>query len=224
MADVVPGTLLAADPVEIERLLGGRALPADWPVAPCWCARPRCSRSSASSAATWPARPTRSTSDGHGPRHGHADRAGAGQQLPEPMFTPSTKATEGHDLNIDFAAAVDLVGARGGRRGPGHLSRAVRACRKRVAPPPGSSWPTPSSSSASSTASLCCAMRCHARLLASVAGRPGRARATPSRLRQAAAPRLARRTAVGPHAAPALGSRRRDRSHVRSGTWRPTSA
>jgi phosphoribosylaminoimidazole-succinocarboxamide synthase len=32
-------------------------------------------------------------------------------RLPEPMFTPSTKATEGHDVNIDFAAAVDLVGA-----------------------------------------------------------------------------------------------------------------
>ncbi len=32
-------------------------------------------------------------------------------ELPEPMFTPSTKAKEGHDLNIDFAAAVDLVGA-----------------------------------------------------------------------------------------------------------------
>ena len=32
-------------------------------------------------------------------------------KLDEPMFTPSTKAEEGHDLNIDFAAAVDLVGA-----------------------------------------------------------------------------------------------------------------
>jgi phosphoribosylaminoimidazole-succinocarboxamide synthase len=32
-------------------------------------------------------------------------------RLDEPMFTPSTKAEEGHDLNIDFAAAVDLVGA-----------------------------------------------------------------------------------------------------------------
>jgi phosphoribosylaminoimidazole-succinocarboxamide synthase len=32
-------------------------------------------------------------------------------RLKAPMFTPSTKATEGHDLNIDFAAAVDLVGA-----------------------------------------------------------------------------------------------------------------
>ena len=32
-------------------------------------------------------------------------------RLPEPLFTPSTKAAEGHDENIDFAAAVDLVGA-----------------------------------------------------------------------------------------------------------------
>jgi phosphoribosylaminoimidazole-succinocarboxamide synthase len=31
-------------------------------------------------------------------------------QLPEPVFTPSTKAEEGHDENISFAAAVDLVG------------------------------------------------------------------------------------------------------------------
>ena len=33
------------------------------------------------------------------------------QQLPEPIFTPSTKAAVGdHDENIDFATAVDLVG------------------------------------------------------------------------------------------------------------------
>jgi phosphoribosylaminoimidazole-succinocarboxamide synthase len=32
-------------------------------------------------------------------------------RLDEPIFTPSTKAAEGHDLNIDFAAAIDLVGA-----------------------------------------------------------------------------------------------------------------
>jgi phosphoribosylaminoimidazole-succinocarboxamide synthase len=31
-------------------------------------------------------------------------------RLPEPMFTPSTKATEGHDLNISFDEAADLVG------------------------------------------------------------------------------------------------------------------
>ncbi len=31
-------------------------------------------------------------------------------RLPEPIFTPSTKATEGHDENIGFAAVVELVG------------------------------------------------------------------------------------------------------------------
>ncbi len=32
-------------------------------------------------------------------------------QLPEPVFTPSTKADEGHDENISFEQAVDIVGA-----------------------------------------------------------------------------------------------------------------
>jgi phosphoribosylaminoimidazole-succinocarboxamide synthase len=32
-------------------------------------------------------------------------------RLPEPIFTPSTKALEGHDENIDRAQATDLVGA-----------------------------------------------------------------------------------------------------------------
>ncbi|HEV2592361.1 MAG TPA: phosphoribosylaminoimidazolesuccinocarboxamide synthase, partial [Gaiellaceae bacterium] len=32
------------------------------------------------------------------------------QQLPTPIFTPSTKATTGHDENIDRAAGVELVG------------------------------------------------------------------------------------------------------------------
>ena len=32
------------------------------------------------------------------------------QALPEPIFTPSTKATEGHDENISMDQAVDLVG------------------------------------------------------------------------------------------------------------------
>ncbi len=32
------------------------------------------------------------------------------QQLPEPIFTPSTKAEEGHDETIDFDAAAKLVG------------------------------------------------------------------------------------------------------------------
>jgi phosphoribosylaminoimidazole-succinocarboxamide synthase len=33
-------------------------------------------------------------------------------RLPEPIFTPATKATEGHDENVDFERAVDLIGDR----------------------------------------------------------------------------------------------------------------
>jgi phosphoribosylaminoimidazole-succinocarboxamide synthase len=45
--------------------------------------------------------------------HGQPLPAGLEQSapLPEPVFTPSTKATEGHDVNISFEEAVDLVGA-----------------------------------------------------------------------------------------------------------------
>ncbi len=32
-------------------------------------------------------------------------------QLPEPIFTPSTKATSGHDENISFEKAAELIGA-----------------------------------------------------------------------------------------------------------------
>ncbi len=34
------------------------------------------------------------------------------QELPEPIFTPTTKAEEGHDLPISYAEVVDLVGER----------------------------------------------------------------------------------------------------------------
>lgn len=45
--------------------------------------------------------------------HGTQLRSGLRQseRLPEPVFTPSTKADSGHDENISFDAAVDLVGA-----------------------------------------------------------------------------------------------------------------
>ncbi len=33
-------------------------------------------------------------------------------RLPEPIFTPATKATEGHDENVDFERAVALIGDR----------------------------------------------------------------------------------------------------------------
>ena len=34
-------------------------------------------------------------------------------RLPEPIFTPATKADVGHDENIDFEGAVELIGDRG---------------------------------------------------------------------------------------------------------------
>lgn len=33
-------------------------------------------------------------------------------ELPEPLFTPATKASEGHDENIDLATAAEIVGDR----------------------------------------------------------------------------------------------------------------
>jgi len=44
--------------------------------------------------------------------HGQQLPAGLSQseKLPEPVFTPSTKATSGHDENISFEAAAELVG------------------------------------------------------------------------------------------------------------------
>ncbi len=48
----------------------------------------------------------------HGAMHGQVLPAGLAesQQLPEPVFTPSTKAETGHDENISFEAAAQLVG------------------------------------------------------------------------------------------------------------------
>ncbi len=47
-----------------------------------------------------------------GTMHGQALPAGLRQseKLPEPVFTPSTKAAEGHDQNISFDQAAGLVG------------------------------------------------------------------------------------------------------------------
>jgi phosphoribosylaminoimidazole-succinocarboxamide synthase len=48
----------------------------------------------------------------HGTMHGQALPAGLREsdRLPAPVFTPSTKAHTGHDVNISFAEAVELVG------------------------------------------------------------------------------------------------------------------
>jgi phosphoribosylaminoimidazole-succinocarboxamide synthase len=47
-----------------------------------------------------------------GSTSGHALPSGLREsdRLPEPIFTPSTKATSGHDENIDAGRAIELVG------------------------------------------------------------------------------------------------------------------
>ena len=73
----------------------------------------RCCRSSASCAATSPARAGRTTRR-RAPSPGSSCPPGLqeSERLPEPIFTPSTKAEVGHDEAIDFERAAELVGDR----------------------------------------------------------------------------------------------------------------
>jgi phosphoribosylaminoimidazole-succinocarboxamide synthase len=112
MADVVPGTQITADPMAIADALGGVDLPTEWDgravlVRAAEMLHLECI--------------VRGYLAGQGYEeyaksgtvHGMAMPTGLqlASKLDEPMFCPSTKAEEGHDLNIDFSAAVDLVGA-----------------------------------------------------------------------------------------------------------------
>ena len=78
-----------------------------------WCTGPRRCRSRPSCAAISRARGARTT---RRPARSAASRCRQGlveaSRLPEPLFTPSTKAAIGdHDENISFATTVDLIGA-----------------------------------------------------------------------------------------------------------------
>ena len=112
MADVVPGSQITADPVAIADALGGAALPADW------AGRAVLVRAAEMLHLECIVRGYLAGSayleyERSGTVHGTAMQAGLqlASKLDEPIFTPSTKAEEGHDLNVDFAGAIDLVGA-----------------------------------------------------------------------------------------------------------------
>ena len=84
-----------------------------WPAGPCGSAVPGSCRSNASCAAIWPDRP--------GPNIASRARFAAfgcppawskARVLPEPIFTPATKAETGHDENISFDEMADRVGRR----------------------------------------------------------------------------------------------------------------
>ena len=74
-------------------------------------------------------------------------------RLPEPIFTPTTKAEAGHDLPLTPEEAVDLVGQGSVRAPEGAHARDLRASRRRPRPSTASSWRTRSSSSGSRTVS-----------------------------------------------------------------------
>ncbi|HEY1832321.1 MAG TPA: phosphoribosylaminoimidazolesuccinocarboxamide synthase [Acidimicrobiales bacterium] len=111
MADVVPGTVIATDPAAITDALGQ-------PLPEAWAGRAMLVRQAEML-------PIECIVRGYlagqafeeyvrsGTVHGMPMPTGLrlADRLEKPIFTPSTKAAVGHDLNIDFAAAVDLVGA-----------------------------------------------------------------------------------------------------------------
>jgi phosphoribosylaminoimidazole-succinocarboxamide synthase len=111
MADVVPGTVLATDPVEIEAELGGSTTPAEWAGRAVLVRRAEM-LSLECIVRGYLAGSAHKEYETSGTVHGTVMPTGLmmASQLDEPIFTPSTKAAEGHDVNIDFAAAVDLVG------------------------------------------------------------------------------------------------------------------
>ncbi len=112
MADVVPGTLLAVDPVEISAALEGMALPPEWAGRAVLVRRAEmlpleCIVRGYLAGQAW------EEYERTGRVHDMEMPEGLllASKLEKPIFTPSTKAAEGHDLNIGMAEAVDLVGA-----------------------------------------------------------------------------------------------------------------
>jgi phosphoribosylaminoimidazole-succinocarboxamide synthase len=107
LADVAPSHLVATDPDELPEpanhpSLAGRAMlvrRAD--VLPL-----ECIVRGYLSGSAWKEYRTSGTVHGEPMPEGLQES----DQLPEAIFTPSTKAEVGHDENISFAAAVDLVG------------------------------------------------------------------------------------------------------------------
>jgi phosphoribosylaminoimidazole-succinocarboxamide synthase len=112
MADIVPGTLLAVDPVAIEAAVPGMTLPAEWAGRATLVRKAEMLKLECI-VRGYLAGQAYEEYEKSGTVHGTPMPKGLliGSQLAEPIFTPSTKADAGHDLNIDFAAAVDLVGA-----------------------------------------------------------------------------------------------------------------
>jgi len=109
--DLVPGHLISTAAGDLAEVLGG-AVPDDLVGRTMLCRRAEmlpieCIVRGYITGSAWKEYRTSGT------MHGGPMPAGLleADRLPEPVFTPSTKADEGHDVNISYEEAVDLVGS-----------------------------------------------------------------------------------------------------------------
>jgi phosphoribosylaminoimidazole-succinocarboxamide synthase len=112
MADVAPGSLLASAPDDIAAVLPGQSLPPEWAGRAVLVRRAEMLQIECI-VRGYLAGQAHEEYERSGTVHGTVMPSGLqmADRLAEPMFTPSTKAAEGHDLNISFEDAVNLVGA-----------------------------------------------------------------------------------------------------------------
>jgi|TARA_B100001105_G_scaffold193170_1_gene157206 phosphoribosylaminoimidazole-succinocarboxamide synthase len=110
-ADLVQGHLISTGARDLAEVLGG-AVPDDLVGRTMLCRRAEmlpieCIVRGYITGSAWKEYRTSGT------MHGGPMPAGLleADRLPEPVFTPSTKADEGHDVNISYEEAVDLVGS-----------------------------------------------------------------------------------------------------------------
>jgi len=114
--DVVAGHLLTTEPDGVTEELGG-ALPAELVGRTMVCRRAEmlpleCIVRGYITGSAWKEYQDSGTIHGEPAPHDLREA----DQLPQPLFTPSTKAETGHDVNISFEAAVDLIGIDLARR------------------------------------------------------------------------------------------------------------
>ena len=110
-ADLVQGHLISTGTRDLAEVLGG-AVPDDLVGRTMLCRRAEmlpieCIVRGYITGSAWKEYRTSGT------MHGGPMPAGLleADRLPKPVFTPSTKADEGHDVNISYEGAVDLVGS-----------------------------------------------------------------------------------------------------------------
>ena len=108
--DVVAGHLLTTEPLDLTEVFGG-PLPAEMVGRTMVCRRAEmlpveCIVRGYITGSAWKEYQDSGTIHGEPVPRGLREA----DQLPRPLFTPSTKAESGHDVNISFGAAVDLIG------------------------------------------------------------------------------------------------------------------